>query len=336
MTGPTSVAAGSAFYLDRVVSERPDEVCFERVFDLQRDSYIREHVVNGYPTLPGTFVPEIAAEAAMALAPGRIPAVFRDAVFSSFLRVYGPDRPVVKKVHARLLSHEVHETRVHVRITSDVVAPGGTLLRPDRVHFEVDVHLRDELPPAPYWEHWDPNEDADPIPDPYHIPNPAVQLTGVFVSTRDTRLHASGRRARFDLRAGADDPAFGAFVVPSILLDGLVRVSVLSPVDEHYLTLAAPASMRRIDLYDTRADLALAAAYPTIELYSGPSHIDLEDPQSVNRCVAVGPDGRVILQIKDTRTATSIMGYIHKDTGEFVTPAQIAEIRRQLRRRQNG
>ena len=54
------------------------EAEYERCFDLDRDAYLTEHVVLGHPTLPGTFVTEIAAEAAVELVSGRVPVAFED------------------------------------------------------------------------------------------------------------------------------------------------------------------------------------------------------------------------------------------------------------------
>jgi hypothetical protein len=156
-----------------------------------------------------------------------------------------------------------------------------------------------------------------------------VLLTGSFVSTRSTRRSSSGRRAELDLHIAEDDERFRRFLIPAVMLDGLVRVSVLDPVDDGYVTLAAPRSMRRIDLYEPGNDLDLAARYAEISLYSSPGRIDLEDPASTNRCVAVRPDGRVVAQIHDTTTA--LLGYVHPETGDFRTPEQMAEVRR-LRR----
>jgi hypothetical protein len=314
------------FFLDRTLSRSETAIEFERTFDLERDAYLGEHVVLGHPTLPGTFVTEIAAEAATALAPGRIPVAFEDAVFSSFLRVYEAGRPAPKRIHARLLSSDARETVVRVRIATDIVSPSGIVLATDKTHFEMTVRLRDEMPPAPHWEHWAAAEDGRAIPDPYHVPNPAVLLTGSFVSTRDTRLHALGRRAELALDLDPADPRFSGFMVPAIMLDGLVRVSVLDPVDDGYVTLAAPAAMRRIDLYEARNDIELAAAYPTLSLYSAPRRVDLEGPVASNRCIAVAPDGHVVAQIHDT--ATAVLGYIHPDNGDFLTPDQMTARRR--------
>ncbi|MGH2943685.1 MAG: SDR family NAD(P)-dependent oxidoreductase, partial [Solirubrobacteraceae bacterium] len=293
---PAPAPERGRFFVGRTLSSGSDAIEIERTFDLERDAYLAEHVVLGHPTLPGTFVTEIAAEAATALAPGRMPVAFEDVVFSSFLRVYRTGRPAPKRIHARVLSHDDSETVVRVRIATDVVSPAGIVLTTDKTHFEITVRLRDEMPAAPHWEHWPAAEDGRAMPDPYHMPNPAVLLTGSFVSTRDTRLHALGRRAELALDLDPGDPRFAGFIVPAIMLDGLVRVSVLDPVQDGYVTLAAPAAMRRIDLYEARNDIELAAAYPTLSLYSAPRRVDLEGPVASNRCVAVAPDGHVVAQ----------------------------------------
>jgi NAD(P)-dependent dehydrogenase (short-subunit alcohol dehydrogenase family)/3-oxoacyl-(acyl-carrier-protein) synthase len=308
------------FYLGTTRRGRRRELWSERVFDLSRDAYLAHHVVHGRPTLPGTFVPEIAAEAAMELVPGRVPVVFEDSRFEAFLRVYG-DRPAVKRIHARVVAETDGETEVAVRIVTDVRAPDGTLLAADRLHFATTVRMRDEPPPAPWWEPWPDEEDEDPVVDPYHVPNPAVHLTGPFVSTTGTRRHPLGRRALVALRVERDDEVFSRFVVPGILLDGLARTCVLDPRPGGWVPLVAPARIRRIDLYEPRNDVELAAAYPEIQLYSLPRAIDLTAAgpgrRPDNRCVAATSDGRVLLQLKDV--VGVILGYVHPG-GEFRSP----------------
>jgi hypothetical protein len=105
--------------------------------------------------------------------------------------------------------------------------------------------------------------------------------------------------------------------VPSVLLDGLARINVLDTQDGDWLGLVAPRRIRRIDLYELRNDLALAAAYPTLSLYSAPARLDVEDPTGRNRCVAVAPDGHVVLQMHDLLGV--VLGHVHRDTGEFRT-----------------
>ncbi|MFF1547686.1 SDR family NAD(P)-dependent oxidoreductase [Streptomyces sp. NPDC058291] len=321
-TGSASPASPAprlpSFYVDDIVERAPGRLTVVRRFGLDRDAYLREHVVDGRPTLPGTFVPELAAEAAMHLVPGRVPVVVEDVRLESFLRVYRADRDEVKKIRARLLADGPRESVVEVEVTGDVVAPDGRLLVKDRRHFSARVRLRDEPVAPPRWEHWD-DHGAEPLADPYHVPNPAVLLSGVFVSTAGTRIHPGGRRAHYAPDRTGIDRWFSGLVVPSVLLDGLARVSVLDRAvlpgrGGDWTPLAVPRTIRRIDLYGGHTDSSLAAAGTRVELYSLPARLDLESG-AANRAVAVTAAGDVVLQIKDMTGV--VLGHVHQSTGVY-------------------
>jgi NAD(P)-dependent dehydrogenase (short-subunit alcohol dehydrogenase family) len=303
------------FYLGREVRRSADEVLFERVFDLDTDGYLEHHVVNGFPTLPGTFVPEIAAEAALQLWPGTVVVGFEDVVFHHFLRVYDARRPCTKKIEGRVLRRNCDRALIQIRVTGDVTAPTGQVLIRDKLHFEAKVLMAAAYDPAPVWPRWS-NAPNVAVADPYHFDAAAVRLTGPFVSTAETRATTLGKRAQFRPRIAADHPVFSRFVIPSILLDGLARVAVLNHVADDYIPLAAPASIRRIDIYEAGNDCTLARRHAPIELYATPREIALEGTDPLNRFVACRPDGLMLLQMKDI--AGVIIGYVHRTTGEFV------------------
>ncbi|MFF7200642.1 KR domain-containing protein [Streptomyces sp. NPDC008141] len=319
-TGPAPAVPAAAtapalpdFFVDDIVDRGPDRLTVVRTFNQERDAYLHDHVVNGYPTLPGTFVPELAAQASMHLVPGRVPAVLEDIRLDSFLRVYRPGRDETKRITARLVTHGPTESVVDIEVTGDVLAPNGRLLVKDRRHFSARVRLRDEPVAAPRWDHWD-DQGAEPMADPYHLPNPAVLLSGVFVSTGDTRTHPHGRRARYTPDRPGIERWFSGLVVPSVLLDGLARVSVLDRSDGDWTPLAVPRTIRRIDLYGGHTDATLAAAGTRVELYSLPSRLDLESEED-NRAVAVTAAGDVVLQIKDMTGV--VLGHVNQSTGEY-------------------
>jgi hypothetical protein len=311
---------GPGFYLGRVARRDRDGALFERVFDLDTDAYLAAHVVNGYPTLPGTFVTEFGAEAGAYLFPDLHVVGLEDARFHHFLRVYGSDRPVPKRVEARVIHEDDDHAAVRVRILTDVVAPNGTVLQRDKLHHEITAVLAREYPPAPVWEPW-PADGELAVPDPYHLPGAPVLLTGPLVSTRETRSNPLGKRATYSCNIAPDDPAFSRFVVPSVLLDGLARVAVLELVDGQYVPLAAPSSIRRIDLYERGNDLELAQRHERIDLYVTPRRMTLEDPAAPNRFVAVRPDGRMVLQMKGV--VGIVLGYVHHETGEYVSREEV-------------
>ncbi|MFI0168607.1 SDR family oxidoreductase [Streptomyces sp. NPDC017095] len=304
-------------YLRKKVSSAPGEAVHECVFDLTADSYLRHHQVRGVPTLPGTFVTELAAQAARELVPGLKVVAFEDLVFHHFLRVYETTPSAPKRIAAKVETRTPELTTVTVRITTDVRSPGGVLLAEDRPHFTARVLLAAEHSPAPRWDAWDPAGEQ-PITDPYHVPASPVSLTGPFVSTRDTRLNPLGKRATYHLDLRPDDPAFSRFTAPSILLDGLARTGVLHLVDGRLIPIAAPLSIRRIDLYETGNDLQLTERYGELDLYATPPAFDMTQPAPDNRFVAVAPGGRVVLQMKDV--SATVIGYVDAVTGALHTP----------------
>jgi NAD(P)-dependent dehydrogenase (short-subunit alcohol dehydrogenase family)/3-oxoacyl-(acyl-carrier-protein) synthase len=319
----TEQGAGAApsegFYLRRLVESDAKSALFECRFDLDTDAYLEHHTVRGAPTLPGTFVTELAAEAARHLVPGRHVVAFEDLRFEHFLRVYRDVPPQPKRIRAEIASAQGDVTEVQVSITEDVVAPTGTVLIKDRLHFSARVLLADSFPAAPRWERWDDAEDT-PVPDPYHLPGAPVRLTGPFVSTTDTRIHPLGKRGRYALTLPEDGP-WERFTVPSILLDGLARVGVLDLVGGELIPVAAPLSIRRIDLYEDTNDRALSREPGGLDLYVTPAGSDLAAEPADNRFVAVRPDGRMVLQMKDLRAVR--IGFVHAVTGEAVEPEAV-------------
>ncbi|MEU3741247.1 SDR family oxidoreductase [Streptomyces sp. NPDC032198] len=304
------------FFLRRLVESTATSAEFECPFDLDTDGYLEHHTVRGEPTLPGTFVTELAAEAARYLVPDQHVVAFEDLRFEHFLRVYRDLPTAPKRLHARIASTDGSTTAVEVRITEDVVSPTGVVLIKDRVHFTARVLLADSYSTAPRWEAWDTADDT-PVPDPYHQPGSPVQLTGPFVSTTDTRIHPNGKRGRYALSLPDGDPTWPRFTVPSILLDGLARVGVLDLVDGHLIPVAAPLSIRRIDLYEDTNDLSLSRSGDDIELYATPPGFDLTADLIDNRFVATRPDGRMLLQMKDMQA--TLIGYVDARTGEAVS-----------------
>ncbi|MDN7674978.1 SDR family oxidoreductase [Burkholderia oklahomensis] len=308
------------FYLGREVRRTSDSVTFERVFDLRTDAYLQHHVVNRFATLPGTFVPELAAEAAMKLLPGLRVVGFRDAAFRHFLRVYDAQRPSTKRIHAQVVGREGDAAVVQVRITGDVLGPNGQVLVQDKLHFEIKALVAPRYASAPVWP-MRPDEPRTPVADPYHFESAPVRLTGMFVSTADTGVTASGKVARYQLSVAPDDPVFSRFVVPSIMLDGLARVAVLNYVAGDYIPLAAPVSIGRIDLYEGGNDCELARRYRRIDLYATPREFALEGAHNGNRFAAVRPDGRMLMEMSDVSGV--VIGYVHRTTGAYATKAEV-------------
>jgi NAD(P)-dependent dehydrogenase (short-subunit alcohol dehydrogenase family) len=324
---PASRRIGAGHYARQPVSSGPDSATFEHVFDLVNDPYLRHHRVGDVPTLPGTFVAEIAAEAASALVPDQHVVSMRDITFHRFLKVWGPENPAPHRIVASVVDRrpDLGRTEVAVSVLSDVRAGDGRILVKDRLHFQARVILAAQPPVAPLWQAW-PTMDERAVPDPYHAAGSPVSLTDMFVSTTQTRLHPWGKRSTYRLALAEGDPAFSRFRVPSILLDGLARTGVLDLVDGDLIPLAAPLSIRRLDIYEPANDLEIAAKYPSVDLYATFDAPPDYTGQSAgragggNRFTAVRPDGRLLVQFQDLEW--TLLGFLSAGTGEFLTTEQ--------------
>ncbi|HEX6347463.1 SDR family oxidoreductase [Umezawaea sp.] len=272
---------------------------FVREFDPRAVPDVEHHLVRGTPTVPASWVVALAAETAARIVPGQEVIGFTDLRFEHFVQAH-PAGP--KRISARLLEQGDEVTSVQVRITVDVVSPGGVLLVEDRLLSSVVVRFAREFPRAPHWEAW-PEDDEVALPDPYHLESSPVLLTGPFVATTDTRWHPQGKRARF---APAEVRPSG-YGVPAVLLDAMVRTEVLAPVDEG-LPVAVPVSIRRIDLYQRGDDHALVTRHGDLELYATPAESTVGRQAPGNRFVATTADGRVVVQIHDVEATA--LGYV--------------------------
>jgi NADP-dependent 3-hydroxy acid dehydrogenase YdfG len=261
------------FFLRRFTHREPDAVEFECPLSLDVDGYLRQHLVRGTPTLPGSFMAEMAAEAATVLAPELDVVGLRQLVFHKFVKVYPGRPPVPRKVTARIVERTPGGAVVAVRITSDLVAPNGVLLAADQLHFEAGVLLRNGFPAAPHWTPW-PRADETSVFDPYYSAESPVALSESFVSTSDTRQHPRGRRARFAFDPGRHRATWARFRVPAMLFDGMVRLTALDAT-----AVSVPTAIAGIDLYRRANDLDLS---------------NLELATTAGKVVAVRADGTVV------------------------------------------
>src|SRR5690606_34344769 len=74
------------FFIDSILQQDKNELRALRRFDDEKDSYLQHHLVRGKPTLPGTFMLEMAAQAAKAMRPDLQIVEIRNASFQKFIR----------------------------------------------------------------------------------------------------------------------------------------------------------------------------------------------------------------------------------------------------------
>jgi 3-oxoacyl-(acyl-carrier-protein) synthase/NAD(P)-dependent dehydrogenase (short-subunit alcohol dehydrogenase family) len=254
----------------------------------EEESHLYDHLVSGKPTVPATFILDIAAQAAEALVPGTFTTGFRDARFDTFIRPFSRRKPAPLRIRARLQPRSGDEPRtaVAVSIHSDTLGPDGRMRPGGLRHFETEVLVsRDPLPDAP---RWDPPVSAAPLParDPYAVPEATVSLRGPFRNLSRCSTDGSFARGNWTPEL-AGYPGLRTMTTPALLMCAALRTSALGSAGERGNALFVPRSVSRVHLHTHGAndrDLLLRHGHELVVSVG---------PDGVYR--AVTPAGRLLL-----------------------------------------
>ncbi|WP_394835612.1 SDR family oxidoreductase [Pendulispora rubella] len=254
---------------------------------LDRHPWLLQHLVDERPTVPGTFLMAMAVEAANGLAPGQIPIRITDMVLSRFLRAplsHWP-RPVVITA-----SQEAQEAGcVHVTIASP---PQGAV--PSQEYTRMKVWFAEARAPRERLSSASQPTQTVEVPDVYGLNGP-VSLSGVFANMRRVSLHEDGGSASLSLPP-IDAPLDG-LPIPSIALDALLRTVILDGRRPGSLALVVPTAIASVELLELGSDKAWREHWGdgvTLRHWSR---------SAGGQCVAIAPDGTVLLRISGISTA---------------------------------
>ncbi|ARF53152.1 SDR family oxidoreductase [Streptomyces gilvosporeus] len=239
---PDDSAAGRARWIWRLETER--------------DTYLMDHSLDGRPVLAGMVAVAMAAEAAAVLLPGQPLLGFHDVRFTDFVWA-DPQHPGPTKY--RVTAEALRKDRVRVRFLSDVIAPGGRVLRTDREHAVLEV-VAGRPGPSPKWARWRDDVLVRHL-DPVYRDGSPLRLTGPFQNTAGVEAGPRGVRGRW-LAQLARDEALARLPLPALLLDALVRTTFFAPADAERVAIRVVRGIERIDLYAWESDADLAARYP--------------------------------------------------------------------------
>ncbi|MGH3757644.1 SDR family oxidoreductase [Actinophytocola sp.] len=246
--------------------------------DLDEHPWLLDHLVDDRPTVPAAVMLQIAAEAAVALAPGLLPVRFTDMVLSSFIRALRSHWPRSVAVVATRVGDAVH-----VRLSSP---PAGPV--PSREHARMTVRLApapDAVAPV-----GDPRPTGVAVRDVYQLDG-SLRLRGVFAGLHDVRLHDEGGSALFTLPA--DGGRFDEFMVPSVTIDALLRTSVLDGGNDGKITLKVPTELRAVEIHLAGNDREWGSrSTAPIVLRHHPGA-----EGETGSCVATASDGTMLIRI---------------------------------------
>nr|WP_240930083.1 SDR family NAD(P)-dependent oxidoreductase [Streptomyces coryli] len=260
-------------------------------FDLELDAHpwLRDHRVDGQPTLPGTFLMEIAAEAAIRSGAGvaRRPVAIVDAVFSRFVRAAEERWPRRLVVTGRGLG-----PRVEVSVSSPQRGP-----IPPLEYCRMTVLLADGRTEAP--APLPVARDLRAAADAYALPDSPVRLGGIFDSLRDQHASGEGGTALLHLPPPGGSGQLADFLLPALAMDSLLRATAAVTATPDRAAVPVPVRIDRFDLHSPGNDAALA------EL---PDPVRLRYRLRPDRCEAVDGAGRLLfaftgLTTRDKRAA---------------------------------
>ncbi|MFI1524408.1 SDR family oxidoreductase [Kitasatospora cineracea] len=323
----TALSAPIPGLLGAPVHRQPDHAVWELLLDLDTHAFLRHHLVDDRPTVPGVVLADLAVQAARTLARDSadtsllppLPLLGIDRLaFRSWVRARTDGRPARFRIEAHR-----RPTRwgcaVRVSVRSDVVAPDGRVLATDREHFRATVRLGGP-PPLPVPHALPPALTATTTAttatatatatDPYYDPASPVLLTGPFRATRDWRATPTGTAAHW-----RPDPAALAALprlsTPAVLLDSLARTPSLAPGPDGRHPVAVPHHIERITLHLPGDDHDL--------LHHHPEGLHLHHSPATGTSTATTPDGhRVVAQI--TGLHTTVLTHLPPSTAPSPPP----------------
>ena len=260
-----------------------------------RDDYLFDHLVHEKPTVPATFMLDIAAQAAQSLVPEAVAVGFRHAEFETFLRPFSRRDPRPLRIRATVLDEDdraAQPIRVEVGIHSDTLAPDGGVRLGALRHFRTQVLLTRGEPPSPVRVRPPSATGAVATVDPYCVGDGPVRLRGIFRNLSDCLAGSGFAQGTWTPRL-AGRPYLRTTTTPPLLTCAALRIAALRPSESGRAPLLVPRSIERLDLYTQGAndrDLLARFGHSVV--------VSLDDAGTHRACTA---DGRLLLEISGAR-----------------------------------
>ncbi|MEU5116000.1 SDR family oxidoreductase [Streptomyces longwoodensis] len=261
----------------------------------QVEHHLYDHLVSGKPTVPATFMLDLAAQAAEALVPDAVTTGFRAARFDTFLRpltrkVPSPLRIRAQTVPLQPAGNGTPQFAVQVSVHSDALDPHGAIRPGALQHFQVVV-LLDRHPRTPA-----PQRSArslrapQPARDAYRSLHTPVSLRGPFRNLSDCLVEGAEAHGTWTPSL-TGHPWLRTMTTPALYLCAALRTLALRPDSAAHQPLFVPRSIGRIDLYtDGANDHDLLLCY---------GHSLTVSVDATGTCVGATPDGRLLAQLSE-------------------------------------
>lgn len=277
---------------------QPSELVRPLEIDLDVAPFLRDHVVQGVPTLPGAFLLGIAADAAQRLRPGLRITAFENTSFRRFVRVY-EGRPTRLRLDTRVVEEGEDETVVRVQVLSDFVHKSGVVLQKDAVQTEIFLRMSARPANAPPLDAAGELRDSQQLPDPYLLESSPVRLNGRFNSMSGLKVNGSRRHASYRLSDYPYPESPLLHMLPNVILvDAFWRFGTVMATGERTLSVYVPERCDRMGVYFDYTDFGLDWLREPV-VFTGANPRPQGDQLLVGPIEARDRDGRLRLTVED-------------------------------------
>ncbi len=240
--------------------------------------FLREHVVRGIPTLPGSFIIVMAADAAHQLLPDLKIVQFERTRFLRFVRAHEGRLTKVRAI-SNVTGRDKDETVVRVRIVLDFVHKSGRVLENDLLHTEIYVRMAPTVRESTEVFNFSANgTPAVRLEDPYVMESSPVRLNGGFKAIGKILVDDKTRRADYKLRGDASYGSNFDYLIPNIIMvDAFWRFGTVRVNENGNLAVYVPERCDAMKVF-----LTTRISVPACCVAQSPSAGPIRGPRATN------------------------------------------------------
>jgi 3-oxoacyl-(acyl-carrier-protein) synthase/NAD(P)-dependent dehydrogenase (short-subunit alcohol dehydrogenase family) len=260
------------------------------------DTYpsLTDHRVNGRPTLPGSFLIDLAVRTAQMRRTDLKAVTVSDIEFQRFVAV-GEDRNTELRIRTKSISESRHRAEYRVELQSDFIHSSGIILNANVLHYACTVILTAQSEMQAERSRLVEAKSLRAVADPYFEPRSPVSLRGRFRGMHEVAIGKQLRCASFCYAKDELPIELADSSIPCILLDALCRLSMLTIDGDGRAPICVPLRCSRILIAEGANDRTVLGK--KIELRASSTRTE-GDRMFNSYADAATLDGRVLLVLQ--------------------------------------
>jgi 3-oxoacyl-(acyl-carrier-protein) synthase/NAD(P)-dependent dehydrogenase (short-subunit alcohol dehydrogenase family) len=259
--------------------------------------FLSDHVVRGVPTLPGSFIIAMAADAARKLRPDLKVVQFERTRFLRMVKAYS-DRPSRARATAKVVEKDGSETVVLVHILMDFVHKSGRVLAENQLHTEIYVRMAADVRQPSDIIVDSQGTPGMRLPDPYVMGGSPVQLDGAFRTMSEVLVGRETRSAGYKLNGGSRYGSDFDYMIPNIILvDAFWRFGTVRTNESGGYPVYVPERCDAMKVFFDYADFGAERLRDSVTFH-GANPIPEGDVLHVGPLEAVDSKGRMLLRLE--------------------------------------